>query len=254
MAACAGVVPFTQCRMLILSQIRLSCCKRTFSNTPKRLTPSSGNTNRPLRPLAGGAATRGLRIYTKTGDGGTSSTFTGQRLPKDDALFEALGSVDELSATVGLARVLARDAGHTYCWQLERVQCALQEVGSLVATPRGSARPAHTRRTGQRVPAAWVTELEAWIDEHTARLPPLTNFILPGGGVAGATLHLARTVCRRAERVVTPLTRADRVDASVAVYLNRLSDFLFTVARVAAAADGVDEEVYVRPPPGQPSE
>ncbi|XP_037094803.1 corrinoid adenosyltransferase-like [Pollicipes pollicipes] len=201
-------------------------------------------------------AGRGLRadgrrafpaIYTRTGDAGTSATFTGERRPKDDCLFEALGTVDELSATIGLARVLARDAGHPYVARLERLQCALQDVGSLVATPRSSARPAHTRRTGAAVPAAWVTELEHWIDEYTQQLPPLDNFILPGGGVASATLHLARTVCRRAERALTPLTRVGEVDPSVAVYLNRLGDFLFTVARAAAQADGVDEEIYVRP-------
>ena len=162
-------------------------------------------------------------------------------------MFEALGTVDELSATIGLARVLARGAGHQYCWQLARVQGVLQEIGSLVATPRSSARQAHTRRAGSALPPARVAELERWIDEHTGQLPPLTSFILPGGGVTGATLHLARTVCRRAERTVTPLAKAAELDTSATVYLNRLSDFLFTVARVAAAADGVEEEIYSRP-------
>ena len=163
-------------------------------------------------------------------------------------MFDALGAVDELSAVIGLARVWARSAGHPYCWQLGRVQCVLQELGSLVATPRSSAREAHTRRAGTALSPACLAELEGWIDEHTGRLPPLTRFVLPGGGVAGATLHLARTVCRRAERTVTPLARAAELDSSAAVYLNRLADFLFTVARVAAAADGVDEEIYDRPP------
>ncbi|XP_037094802.1 uncharacterized protein LOC119114857 isoform X2 [Pollicipes pollicipes] len=143
-------------------------------------------------------------IYTRTGDAGTSATFTGERRPKDDCLFEALGTVDELSATIGLARVLARDAGHPYVARLERLQCALQDVGSLVATPRSSARPAHTRRTGAAVPAAWVTELEHWIDEYTQQLPPLDNFILPIGGFP---IHCGTRRCpggRRRRRDLRP--------------------------------------------------
>merc|ERR1711971_1002505 len=111
-----------------------------------------------------------------------------------------------------------------------------QDIGSCVATPMSSARPAHLKRTGFN--SQHTVELEQWIDEYTLKLPPLENFILPGGGVVAATVHVARAVCRRAEREVTPLV------SEVSRYLNRLSDFLFTLARLIVDKEGGEETIY----------
>ncbi|CAN0216601.1 unnamed protein product [Lampetra planeri] len=174
-----------------------------------------------------------------------SSTFTGERRTKDDAVFEALGTVDELSSALGFACELCQEGQHSFCEQLLQIQCVLQDVGSNVATPRSSARDAHLQRT--KFDESVVAELEGWIDGYTSQLPPLTNFILPSGGRCAAALHVARSTCRRAERRVVVLVRAGEADASVGKYLNRLSDYLFTLARFAAMKDGRPEQVYRRP-------
>lgn len=184
------------------------------------------------------------KIYTKTGDKGFSSTFTGERRPKEDQIFEALGNTDELSSAIGLAREYCLDNGHTFTEQLDKIQCILQDVGSNIATPRSSARDSHIKKTQfTNTPTA---DLESWIDEFTKELPPLTNFILPSGGKSSAALHLARTVCRRAERSVAPVVRSGEADPDVAKFLNRLSDYLFTVARYAAMKEGNEEKIYRR--------
>nr|XP_043882250.1 corrinoid adenosyltransferase isoform X1 [Solea senegalensis] len=215
------------------------------------------------------------KIYTKTGDKGFSSTFTGERRPKEDDIFEALGNTDELSSAIGLAREFCLDKGHTFTHQLDKVfmfhlfilkihfklarkivckcifpmslqiQCILQDVGSNIATPRSSARDSHIKRT--KFTAQPIMDLETWIDKFTNELPPLTNFILPSGGKSSAALHLARTVCRRAERCVAPIVRSGEADPDVAKFLNRLSDYLFTVARYAAMKEGNEETIYKRP-------
>ncbi|XP_010875054.1 corrinoid adenosyltransferase isoform X1 [Esox lucius] len=147
------------------------------------------------------------KIYTKTGDKGFSSTFTGERRPKEDHVFEALGTTDELSSAIGLAREFCIDKGHTFTDQLDKIQCVLQDVGSNIATPRSSARESHIKKT--KFSPQPVADLESWIDAFTEELPPLTNFILPSGGKSSAALHIARTVCRRAERSVSPIVRSD---------------------------------------------
>ncbi|XP_042344012.1 corrinoid adenosyltransferase isoform X2 [Plectropomus leopardus] len=147
------------------------------------------------------------KIYTKTGDKGFSSTFTGERRPKEDHIFEALGNTDELSSAIGLAREFCIDKGHTFTHQLDKIQCVLQDIGSNIATPRSSARESHMKRT--KFTAEPIVDLETWIDKFTEELPPLTSFILPSGGKGSAALHLARTVCRRAERSVAPIVRSD---------------------------------------------
>ncbi|XP_031712364.1 corrinoid adenosyltransferase MMAB isoform X1 [Anarrhichthys ocellatus] len=215
---------------------------------------------------------RAPKIYTKTGDKGFSSTFTGERRPKEDHIFEALGSTDELSSAIGLAREFCLDKGHTFTYQLDKIQCILQDVGSNIATPRSSARESHIKKT--TFTAQPIADLENWIDKFTEELPPLTNFILPvspfvryrsndgpgflvalilllcvsqSGGKGSAALHLARTVCRRAERSVAPIVRTGEADPDVAKFLNRLSDYLFTAARYAAMKDGNEETIYKRP-------
>uniref|UniRef100_A0A8D0GV25 Corrinoid adenosyltransferase MMAB n=1 Tax=Sphenodon punctatus TaxID=8508 RepID=A0A8D0GV25_SPHPU len=123
----------------------------------------------------------------------------------------------------------------------------LQDVGSNIATPLSSAREAHLKRTSFTDQP--ILELEQWIDKYSEQLPPLTAFILPSGGKSSAALHFARALCRRAERCVVPLVRAGEVDANAAKYLNRLSDYLFVLARYAAMKEGKEETIYVKDEP-----
>ncbi|NXQ36393.1 MMAB protein, partial [Alaudala cheleensis] len=178
---------------------------------------------------------------------GFSSTFTGERRPKGDPIFEALGATDELSSAIGLAGEFSSEKGHTFVDQLHKVQCMLQDVGSNLATPLSSAREAHLKRTSFSEKP--VLELEQWIDTYSEQLPPLTAFILPSGGRSSAALHFSRAVCRRAERCVVPLVQAGEADPNVAKYLNRLSDYLFVLARYAAMKEGKEEKIYIKPEP-----
>ena len=191
---------------------------------------------------------RGMKIYTKTGDKGLTSNYVGTRIPKDDVVVEALGSTDELSSHIGLARswMCRRDnKTRTPEYQhlvntLATVQCSLQDIGSHIATPLDS-------KQAQNIPMLQpelVKQLELQIDEMTSQLPPLKHFILPGGGVIAGHLHVARSVCRRSERTVVPLVRSGSVPDLVGVYLNRLSDFLFTSARWVAHTEGEEETIY----------
>ncbi|KAG0052123.1 hypothetical protein BGZ83_002949 [Gryganskiella cystojenkinii] len=190
------------------------------------------------------------KIYTKTGDKGTSSLFTGERRPKDDEVFEALGTNDELSSFVGLAREYCLDQGQEVqgiVSQLEQIQCLLQDIGSNIATPRDSATAPRLARTEFDSDGQHVQDLENWIDAMDQELPPLTSFILPSGGKAASALHVARSISRRTERRVVPLAQEQHVDKSVAIYLNRLSDYLFTCGRYAAMKAGRQEVLYKKP-------
>ncbi|XP_074527503.1 corrinoid adenosyltransferase MMAB [Halichoeres trimaculatus] len=227
---------------MVLKAAHLRCVLRTCRLISEKRTRIAVWSNRSY-------ATEGdnkiPKIYTKTGDKGFSSTFTGERRPKEDHIFEALGNTDELSSAIGLAREFCLDKGHTFTYQLDKIQCILQDVGSNIATPQSSARESHIKRT--KFTAQPIADLEIWIDKFTEELPPLTNFILPSGGKSSAALHLARTVCRRAERSVAPIVRSGEADPDVAKFLNRLSDYLFTVARYAALKEGSEEKIYKRP-------
>ncbi|GFR44813.1 hypothetical protein Agub_g6149 [Astrephomene gubernaculifera] len=182
-----------------------------------------------------------MKIYTRAGDTGQASLFSGERLYKDDAVFQALGDVDELNSAIGVAMAFLTDK--ELLGQLEAVQSRLIDVGSAVATPLPSSSETKLQRT--HFPGAQhAAQLEAWIDAMDERLPPLKNFILPSGGQASAFLHHARSVCRRAERSVVVLSRRESISTEVTTYLNRLSDFLFTAARLTAMAQGVPEVVY----------
>ncbi|XP_059193933.1 corrinoid adenosyltransferase isoform X1 [Centropristis striata] len=219
---------------------------RCFVRTGRLLSQHRArNTLCSDRSYATGGDNSVPKIYTKTGDKGFSSTFTGERRPKEDHIFEALGNTDELSSAIGLAREFCLDKGHTFTDQLDKIQCILQDVGSNIATPQSSARESHIKRT--KFSAQPIADLETWIDKFTEELPPLTNFILPSGGKGSAALHLARTVCRRAERSVAPIVRSGEADPDVAKFLNRLSDYLFTAARYAAMKEGSEEKIYKRP-------
>ena len=169
------------------------------------------------------------RIYTRTGDDGTTGLVTGERRPKYDLRIEAFGTVDETNACIGLARLHTRH-DEEVDGMLGRIQNDLFDLGADLATPEGS--PAR-RGEHLRVIDAQTERLEREIDQLNAHLPPLKSFILPGGTDAAAALHLARTVCRRAERLVVALNNkpGEAVSSAAIRYLNRLSDFLFVVAR-----------------------
>jgi len=179
----------------------------------------------------------GLKIYTKTGDGGETGLFGGGRVPKDDRRVAAYGEVDELNAALGLAlalepRAFARDL-------LELVQRDLFTIGAELASPD----PAKLVKAlpGPRLGDARVEALEDAIDRAEATLAPLKNFILPGGSSKAAALQLGRAVCRRAERAVVTLSREAAVSPAILKYVNRLSDLLFVLARAANAAAGLSD-------------
>lgn len=199
------------------------------------------------RPQPSSKTPKVPKIYTKTGDKGFSSTFTGERRPKDDQVFEAVGTTDELSSAIGFAMELIAEKGHPFAEELQKIQCSLQDIGSALATPRSSAREAHLRHTAFE--AGPILELEQWIDKYSSQLPPLTEFILPSGGKSSSALHLCRAVCRRAERRVVPLVQMGETDANVAKFLNRLSDYLFTLARYVAMKEGNQEKIYKKNEP-----
>ncbi len=167
-----------------------------------------------------------MKIYTKTGDSGETGLFGGPRVKKSDARVDAYGEVDELNAAIGAARALVEDP--EVDGQLARVQEELFCVGAELATPHG----AKARTAIPPVETAWTARLEAAMDAWDGELPPLSKFVLPGGTRTAAALHLARTVCRRAERRVVALATEVEVEPLVLAYLNRLSDFLFVAARV----------------------
>ena len=168
-----------------------------------------------------------MKIYTKTGDAGETSLFDNTRVSKADSRVDAYGEVDELNACLGAVRAVLQDSDLSAT--LERIQRDLFAVGARLADP--SSRIAG-RITKAAVTDADIARLEQTIDLLEQELPPLRRFILPGGSTGGSMLHLARTVCRRAERRVVALG-ADAVESHVVVYLNRLSDLLFVMARVA---------------------
>lgn len=172
-----------------------------------------------------------IKIYTKTGDKGETSLFTGQRIQKNDPFIEALGTVDECNSALGIAVSFMRSEPdlNPITEQIEFIQHALFDVGAALATPRTKALNHKIEKT--RFDHDGIELLEKWIDSMEEILPELTNFILPGGHPSGAMLHLARSICRRAERTVIPLNRSSDVSDNVMIYLNRLSDYLFVASR-----------------------
>jgi cob(I)alamin adenosyltransferase len=171
------------------------------------------------------------RIYTKSGDTGETSLGDGTRVPKDHPRVTAYGSVDEFNATVGILRsMMAHEPqASTHLDLLRDIQNDLFDVGADLCRPEAADEPSGKHL---RVKAEQVARLEAAIDHLNAALEPLRSFVLPGGRPSASWCHLARTVCRRAERDVVTLTRTERVNPQVIIYLNRLSDFLFVLARV----------------------
>ena len=204
-----------------------------------------------------------MKLYTRRGDGGDTGLFGGGRVPKHDARVEAYGCVDELNAAVGAAaaQVLASRAGTDPATtdqasvgqaappagadraavvraggdtasRLRRVSADLFAIGAWLATPPQHASRARSTPELPPLPDGRVAHMEAWIDEAQAETGPLRHFVLPGGCPAAAALHVARTVCRRAERRVVALAAASPVNEAIVPYLNRLSDYLFAAARL----------------------
>jgi cob(I)alamin adenosyltransferase len=167
------------------------------------------------------------RIYTKTGDDGETSLGDGTRVAKTHPRISAYGTVDELNSVLGVAIWQGQVAEPARSW-LEQIQHDLFDLGADLCVPETEEPPAHTPL---RIVDEQVRQLEAWIDQANAELEPLTSFILPGGCPAAAGLHLARTVCRRAEIQVLHLAEFEPVNSAATTYLNRLSDLLFVLAR-----------------------
>jgi len=194
------------------------------------------------------------RVYTRSGDDGTTGLVGGGRVRKDHPRIAAYGDVDELNSVLGQVRAELEDpayAGNPDAQHLDRTLTFLQQelfdLGSELATPKEAEYEGMIR-----IGEANVARLEEFIDALTPDLAPLKSFVLPGGGKAGATLHVARTVCRRTERMLTPLVASGEASAWTARYLNRLADLLFVQARWIAAKSGKPETLWqhgLEPPP-----
>ncbi|HEX3658850.1 MAG TPA: cob(I)yrinic acid a,c-diamide adenosyltransferase [Pirellulales bacterium] len=181
-----------------------------------------------------------MKIYTKTGDDGQTGLFGGPRVAKDAPRIEAYGTVDELNAVLGIARCAQLPADVDAL--LARVQHELFDLGAELATPD----PAKFNMRG--LGAAQIQTLEQAIDTFEAELAPLKQFILPGGTLGAAQLHLARTVCRRAERRIVALAAVEPIASELVVYLNRLGDLLFVLARLANARAGQQDVLWQKAP------
>ena len=180
------------------------------------------------------------RVYTRRGDGGETSLAGGQRVAKDSARIAAYGTVDELNSFLGAARATAAEIGLAQLVEiLLRVQHELFNLGSILATLPEDVHPRQARVTGRE-----IARLEAEMDQMNEGLPELRSFVLPGGCRLNAELHVCRTVCRRAERLVVSLARAEAVPPEVVMYLNRLSDALFVWSRWASHETGMPETLW----------
>ncbi len=177
------------------------------------------------------------RVYTRAGDDGSTALATGERVPKDGPRVQAYGTVDELNSVIGVA--LAHGVVDDLQEPLAITQQVLFNLGSDLAMPRaeGEAR-------GPAVTAEHVTQLEEWMDGWGEQLEPLTSFVLPGGTLSAAELHVARTVCRRAERLAITVSRTETIGDQAIPYLNRLSDALFVAARYENKLSGSTDVLW----------
>jgi len=184
-----------------------------------------------------------FKIYTKTGDKGETSLYGGTRVSKAAARVESYGTLDELNAFIGLAKAEISD--EKVLSQLQKIQFDLFTVGSEAATPTDKMLLANGKnRLDVMISDKEITELEIWMDDFDAELEPLRFFILPSGGKAAATLHVCRTVCRRAERAMVFLNETEEVRPELIKYLNRLSDYLFILARYISKISGEKEDYW----------
>lgn len=178
-----------------------------------------------------------MKVYTKKGDKGTTQLIGGTRVPKCSLRIEAYGTVDELNSHIGLVR--DQDISQTYIDQLKRIQDRLFTLGSLLADD-GSSK--------MKLPSIDDTDVEAlenWIDEMDTELEPMRNFILPGGHNTVSYCHIARCVCRRAERIIVDLSQSEKVEEIIIIYLNRLSDYLFTLCRKLGKDLNIEETPWL---------
>ena len=180
-----------------------------------------------------------MAIYTRTGDKGKTSLFNGQRVSKSDLRVETYGTVDELNSAIGVSISNFKFQISNFKKELIKIQNDLLNIGSALANPTTSEKREATSYLQKR-----VKEFERFIDQMTEKMPPLSNFILPGGGKAGSFLHLARAVSRRAERKVVALNHKEKIDNNIVIYLNRLSDLLFTMARFANFKEKKKEVIW----------
>jgi cob(I)alamin adenosyltransferase len=192
-------------------------------------------------------AIRITRVYTRTGDRGETALVGGKRVPKDSLRIEAYGTIDELNSIVGLARAfneekLADGEAHRFLdTVLRQIQGELFDLGSELATP-----PDFFQEGMYRISESEVKKIEQFIDECQKELEPLKSFVLPGGGRIGAYLHQCRTVCRRAEREILRLSRAEELSEWPIKYVNRLSDLFFVLSRWISKKTGKDEYLWQR--------
>lgn len=189
-----------------------------------------------------------MKLYTKTGDSGTTSLFGGQRVSKDHARVDAYGTVDELNSVLGWCIAATGQQDEPIKRAITDIQSRLFEIGADLATPetddeQGSSATRFVPRIEQR----HVDELETLIDEASGQLPEMTTFILPGGSELACRLHMARTVCRRAERACVGLKHLEPIGEEVVIYLNRLSDLLFAWARLANHVAGIEDVPWISP-------
>lgn len=178
-----------------------------------------------------------MKIYTRTGDQGQTGLWGGRRVPKHDLRIQAYGTVDECNSLLGLAQTVSPEELNEALYELQNL---LFVLGADLASPEDAP-------SIPRIQAADVEKLETWIDQWEALLPPLTNFILPGGSPAAAWLHLARTVSRRAERMTVALHEAENINPQAVIWLNRLSDLLFVMARYANHLVGQRDVPWQKP-------
>ncbi len=181
-----------------------------------------------------------MKIYTRTGDTGTTALFGGDRVGKNHPRIEAYGTVDETNAYLGLARSLLED--QPGAGRLEPLLARLQD--DLFILGADLATPSQSRAVVPRIDQAHITHLEEAIDAFEADLPPLKHFILPGGTSVAGMLHVARTVCRRAERLTVAASAEEAISLEAAIYLNRLSDLLFVLARWVNRQAGIEEDAW----------
>ncbi|XP_050302556.1 corrinoid adenosyltransferase MMAB-like isoform X2 [Anthonomus grandis grandis] len=205
-----------------LNQIRQYCVKKQGEN--------KATTDNPVKMDI-------APIFSRDGDTGTSKTIMGESLPKDSPVFNAIGATEELLSYLGLAREHANESEHEYTDKLKRIQTIIIDISTAIS-----------RNNKMAITPVYTKELEDWISDYAKQLPPAEQYIIPGGGVASASLHVARAICRKTERVICPLVREKKLDKEALVYLNRLSDFLLTVSRIAAKHDQRVESIYIPKP------
>ncbi|MDG4944906.1 cob(I)yrinic acid a,c-diamide adenosyltransferase [Weeksellaceae bacterium KMM 9713] len=185
-----------------------------------------------------------MKIYTKTGDKGSTSLYGGVKVSKAHIRIDAYGTTDELNSNIGV--IASHNSNKQVKEQLLKIQENIFVLGSELATPKEKLYLANGKsRIGQMIQESDIETLESWIDEWEKQLDPLTHFILPGGGKASASAHLARTVCRRAERIVVALAENEEIRQELQKYLNRLSDYFFVLARVLAKMDNEPEVLWL---------